>query len=263
MKLLVMNRLKLAAALCLALPAIAWAQGPPQEAPRSARESAPVDLTGYWVSVISEDWRWRMVTPVLGDFASIPLNDEGRSVGLEWDPAADEAAGLECKAYGAPAIMRIPGRVHITWEDEDTLKIETDAGTQTRLLHFGASSMTGGEPSRQGYSVANWERPARGLGATEAFSIFSQRVGAEPRSLEVTTSGLLPGYLRKNGPPYSASVTLQEFYDYHVQPNGDEWFTVTTVVNDPVYLKGAFITSSDFKKEQNAGGWSPTPCSAR
>src|SRR6476661_129199 len=110
--------------LCLFCTTLS-AQGRGQ-APSTGRAAAPVDLTGYWVSVVSEDWRWRMVTPIKGDFASIPLNPEGRKAGEAWDPAKDEAAGLQCKAYGAPALMRIPGRVHITWQDDDTLKLETD-----------------------------------------------------------------------------------------------------------------------------------------
>jgi hypothetical protein len=101
---------------------------------------AQIDLTGYWVSVVSEDWRWRMVTPAKGDFASIPFTPEGKRVGEAWDPAADEASGDVCKAYGAAAIMRLPGRLHITWQDESTLKIETDTGMQTRLLHFGGKA---------------------------------------------------------------------------------------------------------------------------
>src|SRR5271169_3933779 len=85
--------------------------GPPQ-APKSAQAAAPADFTGYFVSVVSEDWRWRMVTPIKGDFASIPLNNEGRRVGSAWDPDKDTAAGEQCKSYGAAAIMRVPGRVH-------------------------------------------------------------------------------------------------------------------------------------------------------
>src|ERR1051326_17048 len=92
------------------------------------RAAAPVDFTGYWVSVVSEDWRWRMVTPARGDFASIPFNAEGRRIGLTWDPAKDEAAGEQCRAYGAAAIMRRPGRLHITWQDDTTLRIDTDEG---------------------------------------------------------------------------------------------------------------------------------------
>jgi hypothetical protein len=244
--------------------AAAVAQPPrPQAPPPTPRAGAPVDLTGYWVSVISEDWRWRMVTPLPGDFASIPLNAEGRRIGETWNPAADEAAGLECKSYGAPAIMRVPGRVHITWQDEDTLKIETDSGNQTRLLHFNASPTTTEAPSWQGYSVANWEQPAVGAEQPGAFAIFSRRIANKGRSLEVRTSNLRAGYLRKNGVPYSERTTVREFYDYHKEPNGDEWFTVTTIVDDPVYLRNVFITSSDFKKEADANGWNPMPCSAR
>src|SRR5580704_17776598 len=98
------------------------AGGPPQ-APKSAQAAAPADFTGYWVSVVTEAWRWHMVTPIKGDFASIPLNNEGRSVGKAWDPEKDTAAGDQCKSYGAPAIMRVPGRVHISWADENTLKV--------------------------------------------------------------------------------------------------------------------------------------------
>lgn len=259
------NRRRATAILCwaaLTLGSMVSAQ-PPVGEPPTAREAAPVDLTGYWVSVISEDWRWRMVTPARGDFASIPLNAEGRRVGLGWDADADEEAGLACKAYGAPALMRIPGRVRISWVDDQTLRLEADAGMQTRLFHFAGPPATTEPRSRQGYSRANWERPPRGVGAPEAFNVFFGRIGLKPQSLEVTTTKLLPGYLRRNGVPYSEDAVVQEYYDYHVQANGDEWFTVTTVVTDPRYLSGAFITSSDFKKERNADAWNPTPCSVR
>src|SRR5580704_12242583 len=140
--------------LMLTLPAVLLAQAPPGGRggrggpPPTPRAAAPVDFTGYWVSVVSEDWRWRMVTPIKGDFASIPLNADGRKLGNAWDPAADEAAGNQCRAYGAPAIMRVPGRLHITWADDNTLKIETDSGTQTRLLRF-----TGVQPKE---AEASW-----------------------------------------------------------------------------------------------------------
>ncbi|PWT79400.1 MAG: hypothetical protein C5B57_14035 [Blastocatellia bacterium] len=240
------------------------AQGPPgPEPPRSAKAAAPVDLTGYWVSVISEDWRWRMVTPLKGDFASVPLTLEGRKVVEAWDPARDEAAGLQCKAYGAAAIMRVPGRVHITWQDDDTLKIELDAGTQTRLMHFKGTVPPDTPATWQGYSVANWERPPQGVGVPEVFPVFATRISTRGRALEVTTAKLRAGYLRKNGVPYSENASLKEFFDYHKEPNGDEWFTVTTVVRDPQYLREPFVTSSDFKKQPDATGWRPTPCSAR
>src|SRR5947207_10236546 len=176
---------------------------------------ARVDLTGYWVSVISEDWRWRMVTPIKGDFASIPVNAEARKMGEAWDPAKDDDAGLQCKSYGAPALMRIPGRVHITWQDDDTLKVETDAGTQTRLFHFNTKALPNTAPSWQGYSAPQWEPPVAGLGIPDNFGIFARRTGNQGRSLEVTTTALRAGYLRKNGVPYSENTVVNEYYDYH------------------------------------------------
>jgi hypothetical protein len=245
-----------------ALPASLLAQAPAQGAPppQSAKAAAPMDLTGNWVSIVTEDYRWRMVTPLKGDSASVPVNAEGRKVVNSWDPAKDETAGLQCKAYGAPAIMRIPGRLRISWADDNTLKIETDAGTQTRLFHFGGQPPASMTASWQGYSAARWEpgpgRYARGgLGATVE--------GNESRSLEVFTNHLRAGYLRKNGVPYSEQATVREYYDRFSEPNGEEWFTVTTVVTDPAYLIQPFVTTTDFKREPDGSKFSPSACTSR
>jgi hypothetical protein len=243
------------------LSAAAFSQGRGQSPPQTGRAAAPVDFTGYWVSVVTEDWRWRMVTPARGDFASIPLNAEGRKVGEAWDPAKDEAAGEQCRAYGAAGIMRLPGRLHITWQDDNTLRIETDEGTQTRVFHFDGKPANQ-ERTWQGYSVANWERPPRGLG-TPAPGLGAVRQGLQGRSLEVVTTQLRPGYLRKNGAPYSVNAVVREFYDLSTEPNGDTWFVVTTIVEDPTYLQEPFVTSTNFKKQIDATGWNPKPCSAR
>ena len=118
-----------------------------QPPPPPPRAGAPIDLTGYWVSIVTADWRWRMVTPAKGDYQGVQLNAEGRKVADTWDPAKDEAAGEQCKSYGAPALMSVPGRIHITWQDDTTLKVDTDAGTQTRLLRFGPSTGSGQAPT--------------------------------------------------------------------------------------------------------------------
>lgn len=264
--------LKISPALAQGLPPPSGI-GPPgrAQAVKSAQAAAPVDFTGYWVSVVTEDWRWRMVTPIHGDFASIPLNPAGRKIGNAWDPDKDIAAGEQCKAYGAAAIMRVPGRLHISWADENTLKIETDAGEQTRLFHFlpGADAVLNIDPATktaqrnwQGYSVANWERPVRGSGVP-GFGLGATREGGRGKSLEVTTTQLRAGYLRKNGPPYSENTVLKEYYDLHKEANGDTWFTVTTIVQDPMYLTEPFVTSTDFKKIPDGAGWSPTACTAK
>ena len=251
--------------LMLAVGAYAQVEPPqtPPSPPKSPKDSAPIDLTGYWVSVVTEDWRWRMVTPLKGDAASVPTTAEARTVIDAWDPAKDEAAGLQCKAYGAPAIMRVPGRLHITWQDDRALKIETDAGRQTRLFHFdGRSRPRGAAPSWQGYSAAKWEGAIPIAGPALPFGL-APRLGARSRSLEVVTTGLRAGYLRKNGVPYSDKTVLKEYYDLFDESNGDTWFMVTTVVEDPVYLAVPFVTTSHFKQLRDASGWHPEPCTAR
>jgi hypothetical protein len=193
------------------------------------------------VSPIIEDWKYRMVVPNKGVFDGIPLNPEGRAQGNKWDPAADEAAGEQCRAFGAAGLMRLPTRLHITWQDDATLKLETDFGTQTRLLAFRPGPA--GEPSWQGQSTAQWIAPAR--------------------TMKVVTTNLKPGYLRRNGAPYSNRATVTEFWELRTLPNKDQWLTITTKVEDPAYLTRPYITSSDFKKLPGPAGWNPTPCSAK
>ena len=209
--------------------------------PASPRQAAPFDLTGYWVSPIIEDWKYRMVIPNKGVFDGLPLNAQGREVGNKWDPAADEAAGEQCRGFGAGGIMRLPGRLHITWQDDTTLKVETDTGTQTRLLAFRPTPAAA--PSWQGQSAASWNVPAR--------------------TLKVITTNLKPGYVRRNGAPYSDKATITEYWELHSLPNKDEWLTVTTKVDDPTYFTRPYLTSSDFKKLPTAAGWNPTPCSVK
>ena len=206
------------------------------------RASAPIDLTGYWVAFVSEDWRVRMITPRKGDYPAVPMTEQARKVANAWDPAADEASGNQCKAYGAAAIMRIPARFHITWQDDDTMRVDSDSGMQTRLFHFNAAPLPKGERTWQGYSAARWQRPA---------------------SLKVETTNLRSGYLRKNGVPYSENATVTEYFDVAPHPNGGQVLLVTTIVDDPQYLQLPFIVSSQFKKEADGSKWDPTPCTAK
>ena len=222
----------------------------------TAQAAAPTDLTGFWVSIVTEDWRFRMLTPGKGDYASVPLNAEAIKVADAWDPAKDEASGNQCKSYGAAAIMRVPGRIHISWEKESTLKIETDAGTQTRLLYFGRPQPPSAQPAWQGFSVAQWEYAggARGPQPGE---------GSRGGDLKVVTTHMRPGYLRKNGVPYSGNAILTEYFHRTLEPNGDSWLIVTTLVEDQQYLNQPFQTSTHFKKQADASGWDPTPCTSR
>jgi hypothetical protein len=236
----------------IVVPAVyAQGRGGAQQAPQqSGRAGAIKDLTGYWVSVIAEHWHLRMMVPPKGDFTLLPVNAEARRVANMWDPTKDEAAGEACRSYGAPTIMRVPGRLHITWADDNTLKIDTDAGTQTRLLHFGGSAPPATMPTWQGYSAANWRRPARMASPKDA------------GDLRVVTTKLRSGYLRKNGVPYSENATMEEYFDAFTEPNGDSWLVIDTIVTDPTYLTQPYVNSVAFKKLRDGSGWDPTPCRA-
>jgi hypothetical protein len=227
------------------------AQPPARPPQRSARESAPIDLVGQWVSIVTEDWRFRMVNPPAGDFEGFNLTPPATAIASAWDPAKDEAAGNQCKAYGAPAIMRVPGRIRVSWQDDSTLKIETDSGRQTRLLHFGTSGEPG-TPSLQGFSRAEWLPHGGGFGQPVVSG-----------SLKVTTTNLTEGYFRKNGVPYSAAAVLTEYFDVLGEPDGSQWLVVKAIVDDPAYLAVSPITSSNFRKQNDRSGWDPQPCTAR
>ena len=92
--------------------------------------------------------------------------------------------------------------------------------------------------------------------------------------LKVVTTRMRPGYLQKNGVPYSGTAVVTEYFHTTTEPNGDQWLIVETLVDDPVYLAvspngilgdnyGPFIRSTSFKRLPDGSGWNPRPCSAR
>ncbi len=221
----------------------------------SAREAALADLTGTWVAVVTEDWMWRMVTPLIGDFTNIPANDAARELAMQWRPEND--VGNECIGYGAPAIMNEPARLKISWEDDQTLKMEIDAGMQTRRFHFDENTDPG-EPSRQGFTTASWdrgiERPTGGsLGTRGGY-------GNKGRTLIAQTSNLIPGYLRKNGIPFSNQTTVTEYIEVISLADGNDWLFDIIIVEDPVFLREPWVVSRNFKKENDDSMWNPQDC---
>jgi hypothetical protein len=229
------------------------------------------------------------VTPAKGDYGGIQITPEARKVADAWDPARDEAAGEECRSYGAPALMSVPGRLHITWQDDNTLKVDTDAGMQTRLLRFtppqgqGAQGPSGGGNAQtpldsargtpaetprtwQGVSQAQWLTPRPNvplLLRPADRAADTPPVRPTGGSLRVVTRSLRPGYLRKNGVPYSENTVLTEHWNLYKRSSGDEWLTITTQIEDPQYLSNVRLIAPVFKKEPDGSKWDPTPCSAR
>jgi hypothetical protein len=273
-----MHRVILAAVLCVWIPSVGTAQGRQGAAPVTAKASAPIDLTGYWSAVLTEDWHVRMLTAAKGDFGggppgevaqvgtarlgaganpardgNIPYNLKGAQTAMAWDAAKDEAAGQQCKAYGAPGIMRQPTHLHISWADDSTLKVEADFGTQTRQLHF-APPPQAPVPTLQGRSIAAWISMGGGGGQANF-----QKGGV----LRAVTTHLTPGYYWKNGMPYSGNAVLKENFFLLQVPDGDRWLTVTQQVDDPDYLTGPYVVNYHFKKLPDGSQWKPTPCVVR
>ena len=271
-------------------------------APPTARASATTDFAGYWVRIVTEDWRWLMIVPNKGNSDSIQLTPAGQAILNAWDPVKDEADGNQCKGYGAGAISRLPTRAHVTWQDENTLKWETDQGMQTRLFKFGTPSQNVDAAARswQGVSIATWEPaagggrggPPAGIGGRGGPGGPGGFPGAPPAAtdsdapplplagppavagargnnqngwLKVVTNNLKPGYLRKNGVPYSEKATVTEYFQPMPETYGVRYMVVTTILDDPEYLlAGPLITSSNYKKLPDTNnGWDPQPCSVR
>jgi len=243
----------------------------PAARPPTAQAQAPFDPSGYWVSLITENWRWRMVVPGKGEYADVPINLRAKQLADAWNPATDEAAGKQCEAYGAAVIMRNPERLHISWQDANTLRVDTDEGMQTRLLRFVPPAAPGGPaaapeplaaphtdepPSWQGQSAARWQLAA-GTAAAAA-------PAAAPRfgSLEVSTDDMLPGLLRKNGIPYGADTQMREFWDLRTLGT-QRWISISVRVTDPQYLRGPYIYDSIFQQEPDGSKWAASVCTLR
>jgi hypothetical protein len=257
---------------------------PPAIVPQSARVAAPIDMTGTWASVITEDWQWRFVTPIVGDYTGVPLNADGDRLARQWNPDADAKAGQVCKGFGAAGINRLPTRLQISWVDDNTMKLDFDLGTQARLVYFDKSKAPGAR-SLQGHATGEWiDLPAPGRGGPVGQPPGGARAGAAapaagaapagargggraagpagPRAggLRIVTTNLLPQYLRQNGVPVSDKAIVTEYLDVVPAPDGTQWLVLKTQVDDPTYLSGWYQVSSNFKKEASAAKWNPTPC---
>ena len=224
-----------------------------QAPPPTPKADPAFDITGTWTAVITEDWPLRMVTPKKGDYTRVPITPAAKQAADAWDAAKDEAAGEQCRGYGAPGIMRLPGRLRVSWQDDQTLKMDLEAGNQTRLFHFAAAGSKGAgppilEPTWQGQSIAQWQ-----------YTVNPPRTG----ELKVVTNRLRPGYLRKNGIPYGPNTTMTEYYHRMTAPNGDVWLTVVTEIIDADNLREPFVQSTHFKKLPANATFKPEPCDAR
>jgi hypothetical protein len=252
-------------AACVLLNAAANAQqrgAGPGGPPAAAKTAAPVDITGYWVSIVTEDWIERMSpdsppSGTGGGGGGFGGGGGGRGRGAA--PQAPPANADPCRAYGAGGSMRVPGRLNITWADDNTLKIDMDAGTQTRLLRFGQSPAPA-QRTLQGHSVATWDTGAAGRGG--GFGGGGGRGAAAPAAprwgqLRVVTTNTTGGYLLSSRNSYSENAVITEYFIPH-SDFGAQYLTVVTSIEDGG--GNPRIVSSTFKKEPDGSKFKPTGC---
>lgn len=211
---------------------------------QSAEEAAPVDLTGYWVSIVTEDWIERM-SPDSPPSGTGGGRGGGRGAAVSPDP------GEPCRVYGAAGSMRVPGRLHIAWADENTLQVDLDAGTQMRVFHFNASGPPPTQKTLQGYSVASWQTGGGGRGGR------GRGGGGGPQwgSLNVVTTNMMGGYLLTSRSAYSENAVLTETFILH-SDFGQDYLTVRAQIDDG----GNRMTSSTFKREPDGSKFRPSGC---
>jgi hypothetical protein len=232
---------------------VASPSGYAQQGATSGRLAAAVDVAGNWVSLVTDEWSLRMLTPRKGDYRYLPLNEAGRAFADQWDPASDEAAGRACQAYAAPAIMRLPSRLRIGWQDDMTLRIDIDTGTQTRMLHFD-TAVEVGLPTWQGHSLARWQPAGDGDQTTQSAGVGT---------LRVDTTNLRAGYLQKNGVPFSAETFMTEYFNVLETGDGTEYLIVQIFVDDPVFLAAHWVRTVTFRRAAaDEKSWNPTRCTA-
>jgi hypothetical protein len=278
----------LAVVVSLPHPAHAQADNAPEP---TARDLAPIDLTGYWTAVVTEDWPQRMLDPTKGDFGAgppgavqtpgrvpvglgpnpadegnIPYEAAGSRAALAWDPGAND----HCLAYGAPGILRQATRLHISWIDDNTLRLNTDLGATTRSLHFAPAP----RPGRMNYiggryvpekKLADFEVPAGLDRSSMGFSVarwtaFGGQNYVAGGYLKVETTNLTRGYYWRNGMPYTEDAKLIEHFRTMTLPDGSSWILLTLKVEDPEYLTQPFLVNYHFRKLPNDSSWNPQPC---
>jgi cyclase len=203
------------------------------QAPPPAAGTAPspgFDLSGYWTAAMHEDALERGAGPELADYGGFPINEAARLFALSYNASRLTLRQHQCDGYVAPYSIRSIGNAR-AWE-------ERDEHTQRLIaIHWFNQTFEG---RRIIWMDGRLHPPAYAPHTWMGFST-GRFVG---NALEVRTTHLKQGWLRRNGLPESDQTTLVEFFVRH----GDR-LTHTSVINDPVYLAEPVIRTTDFFRQ--------------
>jgi hypothetical protein len=202
---------------------------------------AQFDFSGEWVTpraVIPgralaqqfEDGPDRADGPDVGDYTGLPLNDFARKKAEAW--SASVIAQPERQGNPHPAQYSIRGGGGPNIRISKVIDPVTSAWTAYRI-----------EGLYNGGNRTIWldGRARPGEHAEHLWSGFSSGVW-EGRMLKVTTTHMKMGFIRRNGVPSSPYTTMTEWWSRH-----DNYLTVITVLEDPIYLEEYFVRDVTFR----------------
>jgi len=199
---------------------------------------AQTDFVGDWdqagggIFGFQEEFIDRGGGPDLGDYVGLPINDALRYKASLYSPSWLTVPEHTCLPHPGTYAYRSPGGLSVVKEyDSVTQKLVayrfygTYGLARTVWMDGRAHPPANARHTYEGFSTGRWEG----------------------NKLVVETSHLKAGFLRRNGIAHSDRARMTEYFLRH-----DDYLTVVTAVDDPVYLDEPFVRSTDFRANTQA-----------
>jgi len=201
---------------------------------------AQTDVSGQWSDRYHEDWPERIPGPDAVDLSGLPLTEAGRAKADSWNVSVQTLPERQCIPHMATYGLQGPANLRI-WNEVDP--------TTGRVLAWKIFGTFG----RTTETIWMDGRPHPSPRALHTFEGFTTGEW-EGDTLVTYTTHIKMGYLRRNGVPSSdRSVVVS-----HIVRHG-EILTITTIVEDPIYLSEPFIRSHSWELDPKQQVL-PTPC---
>ena len=185
------------------------------------------DQAGGGIFGFQEEFLDRGGGPDLGDYAGLPINDALRFKASLYSPSWLTVPEHQCLPHPSTYQYRSPGGLSI-------LK-EFDPVTQRLVAYrfYGSYGL-----ARTVWMDGRAHPPVNARHTYEGFSTGRW----EGNRLAIETTHLKAGFLRRNGIAHSDRARMLEYFVRH-----DDYLTLVTAVDDPLYLDEPFVRSTDFR----------------
>lgn len=202
---------------------------------------AQTDLVGIWAPIFHEDQVERIPGPDVGDYAGMPISEAGRLRGQAWDASLLTLPEHQCKPHPSTYGFRGVGNLRITPTYDDATQALVKLSTHIFWQEQEREIWMDGRPhppdhaahTWQGFSTGRWVGPV----------------------LEVKTTHLKAGWIRRNGLALSDRATMTERFIRH-----GSYLTHVYVIEDPYYLTEPLIKTNGFVLTNDVT-MAPYPCS--